>query len=265
MSVINRNPYAVSAFQGLFVDSPVVPIKSKRNPTINDKAPLGTIWLNTVSNGAFILVSIISNVATWVSIIGGSSALQTLTGDSGGAVGPTMNNISLLGSGSIAVAGNPGTSTLTISNTPSSNIASFSAYLSSTQNNVTGDGTAYTIIYDTVLYNNGSAYNNGTGVFTAPQTGLYYFQSQVVFSDTVGITNTNLSLVTTNKTYASHGSLTWVESGSSRAAMYYSVICEMSAGDTASFVLTFSGGTKIVDVIGDATNPYTAFTGYFIG
>lgn len=38
---------------------------------------------------------------------------ETLTGNSGGAVGPTAGNINTLGTGSITVVGNPGTSTLT--------------------------------------------------------------------------------------------------------------------------------------------------------
>lgn len=42
--------------------------------------------------------------------------VQTLTGNTGGAVGPTAGNINVVGDGStITVAGNPGTSTLTIS------------------------------------------------------------------------------------------------------------------------------------------------------
>lgn len=40
---------------------------------------------------------------------------ETITGNSGGAVGPTLNNINLIGAGGVDVAGNPGTSTLTIS------------------------------------------------------------------------------------------------------------------------------------------------------
>ncbi len=50
---------------------------------------------------------------------GGAGAVSTLTGNTGGAVGPTANNINVVGSGTIAVAGNPGTSTLTISVTGS--------------------------------------------------------------------------------------------------------------------------------------------------
>lgn len=41
------------------------------------------------------------------------TALATLTGNSGGAVSPTLSNINTLGTGSITVVGSPGTSTLT--------------------------------------------------------------------------------------------------------------------------------------------------------
>jgi hypothetical protein len=44
----------------------------------------------------------------------GSSSLVSLTGNTGGPVFPTANNINLIGSGPLSVAGNPGTSTLTI-------------------------------------------------------------------------------------------------------------------------------------------------------
>jgi hypothetical protein len=44
-----------------------------------------------------------------------STVVETLTGNSGGAVGPDgSHNINVIGSGTISVAGNPGTNTLTI-------------------------------------------------------------------------------------------------------------------------------------------------------
>ena len=46
---------------------------------------------------------------------GGSSFVNTLTGNSGGAVPPTGGNIDIEGDGIVTVTGNPGTSTLTIS------------------------------------------------------------------------------------------------------------------------------------------------------
>lgn len=39
--------------------------------------------------------------------------METLTGNSGGSVSPTNNNINTVGTGSITIVGNPGTSTLT--------------------------------------------------------------------------------------------------------------------------------------------------------
>lgn len=52
----------------------------------------------------------------------GPTAVETLTGNTGGAVGPTGNNINVVGTGSINVAGSPGTSTLTISSTVASTV-----------------------------------------------------------------------------------------------------------------------------------------------
>lgn len=54
----------------------------------------------------------IYNTLSSVIPIGG---IATLTGNSGGAVGPTAGNIDIVGSGIVSVVGNPGTSTLTIS------------------------------------------------------------------------------------------------------------------------------------------------------
>lgn len=45
----------------------------------------------------------------------GHTAIETITGDTGGAVSPDISfNVNLLGGGSIVVSGNPGTNTLTI-------------------------------------------------------------------------------------------------------------------------------------------------------
>lgn len=54
---------------------------------------------------------------------GGGGALDTLTGNTGLAVGPDGSaNINIVGSGTISVAGNPGTNTLTISSSASASI-----------------------------------------------------------------------------------------------------------------------------------------------
>lgn len=54
---------------------------------------------------------------------GGGSDILTLTGNSGGSVGPSIGgNVNLVGTGVITIVGNPGTNTLTV--TPSGAIAS---------------------------------------------------------------------------------------------------------------------------------------------
>lgn len=78
-------------------------------------------WLNTTSNVPWVLVSLKGNalsrgeLAVWINLGGGD--IETLTGNTGGAVGPDgAFNINVVGDGTtIAVAGNPGTNTLTIS------------------------------------------------------------------------------------------------------------------------------------------------------
>ena len=44
---------------------PLKPIVSDRNPTGNDKAQLGQLWINPTVNTAYILVSVTNNVAIW--------------------------------------------------------------------------------------------------------------------------------------------------------------------------------------------------------
>lgn len=60
-------------------------------------------------------------MGTFFTNSGPSGFVQTLTGNSGGPVGPTGGNINVVGTGTITVVGNPGASTLTI--TPSGSIA----------------------------------------------------------------------------------------------------------------------------------------------
>ena len=58
-----------------------------------------------------------------------------------------------------------------------------SAYLSSTIQNVTGDGTYYQIVFDTAPVNVGSNYNTSTGVFTVPITGNYMLSCAILLQN----------------------------------------------------------------------------------
>jgi hypothetical protein len=90
---------------------------------------------------------------------GSLGAVETLTGNSGGAVGPTAGNINVVGTGSITVTDNPGTSTLTISSSAVSGII--------TLDGNSGSATGSTVIVTTSILN-----ANGTSKFSGSSNVL---------------------------------------------------------------------------------------------
>ncbi len=78
------------------------PIVSTRNPTTADKALIGTLWVNTSNDDAFILTSIVANSANWASTTGGGGTFSSLT--------VTPGPISLTGTTTINTTGSATTS-----------------------------------------------------------------------------------------------------------------------------------------------------------
>lgn len=113
--------------------------------------------------------------------IGGVS---TLTGNSGGAVGPTLGNINVLGGTGITVTGNPGTSTLTITSSGITNL---------TYTGINHAASPYTVL----LTDDYISADVTAGVITvllpnAPATGKVY-----IIKDKVGLAATSNITVTT--------------------------------------------------------------------
>lgn len=115
MTQLNGNYYTVTAASGttftLNVDSTGFSAFTSGGTAVA-QVPLEYILLGFISTGGVLR-------ANWALIAEagspGGGAVETLTGDSGGAVPPTSGNINILGtSGQITVTGNPGTSTLTL-------------------------------------------------------------------------------------------------------------------------------------------------------
>lgn len=104
---------------GRFSDNPFVDQFSTRSPTQYDiNFPIQKKWLNTTTNELWELKSFSTvagvTTANWIKLAG-AAFLESLTGNSGGAVPPTANNINVVGDGTyITTVGNPATSTLTI-------------------------------------------------------------------------------------------------------------------------------------------------------
>lgn len=256
-----------------------------RDPTVRDNAgfQIGDYWINQSSNDLWYLAQK-SNPpqyqdALWIQL-GKGPSIRTLTGDTGGPVGPDVNgNINTLGTaGEILVTGNPGTNTLTWSlANPLAGTSAFGAGITANIPNVTGAGTAYDIIFDEIYYNVGAHYNGATGTYTAPHTGLYQFNSTVSLTGLdhlMGAALASFRVVGTgpcvgfwgfirNNPYATEDNVSsigvWRHNGSHSLflnagdTVQVRIQVEGGAGDTA---IVFDGGTTIIST--------TLFTGYNI-
>lgn len=100
--------------------NPFVDVFETRNPTLDDvNFPIQKKWLNTTTDDLWELKSFSSfngiTTANWVHINSTGSVVTDLTGNTGGTVPPTGNNINVFGDNVfIKTVGNPGASTLTI-------------------------------------------------------------------------------------------------------------------------------------------------------
>jgi len=126
----------------------------------------------------------------------------------------------------------------------------FSAYLSTPQANVTGDGTTYTIVCDTALSNVGSAYSTGTGLFTAPSTGFYFFNKTTAYAGLVA--QTSIINIWTGSVYQMRS---LQEEGAFIGAGGTYITSEswsipMTAGDTMSIQANAGGSTKTAIIYG---------------
>jgi len=98
-----KNPLGNSkepqSYEGINVIVPVGGwrlIRSTRSPTTSDiKYPIGSIWVNTSNNTAWLLTS---NPGSWSEFAASvAGAVTSLTGDSGGAISASGGNITLAG------------------------------------------------------------------------------------------------------------------------------------------------------------------------
>lgn len=138
----------------------------------------------------------------------------------------------------------------------------FFARVSGNPASVTGDGTAYTVIYDTQVFQQGANYSTSTGIFTAPVTGIYQF---IVVVGVQGITalhtqcNITISNNTSGATYIVRaGALFPIINADGINGIQNQIIMNLTAADQVATILTVSGSTKTINVFGSNNSSWFA-------
>jgi hypothetical protein len=144
--------------------------------------------------------------------------------------------------------------------------SSFFANVGTTITDVTGDGTLYTIVFDTEVYDQNADYNNSTGIFTAPVTGRYNFSSTVGVSGLlVGHTRELLLFNASNRAVRFIDMAPFTISTGTTLILTGSTYIDMDAADTIAIVVFISGSTKTVDILGTTGgNTQASFSGQLL-
>jgi hypothetical protein len=135
------------------------------------------------------------------------------------------------------------------------------AYLSSTQSNVTGDGTMAQVNFNAEIYDQTN--NFASYAFTAPITGKYLLTTSIYLDGrNTSATQTAIQIATSNRTYYRQDSL---GSGTSSFGIQMTTIADMDSSDTATVSCMVAGvSSKTVDFLGDSTDMRSYFAGVLL-
>lgn len=139
----------------------------------------------------------------------------------------------------------------------------FHAWISTAQNNVTGAGTYYDVIFQTERYDVSSSYNATTGVFTAPATGKYLFTSQIEYTGiTAAMTWGEMGFQVNAATIV--GGLSYINVGAAAVigtfiSLQNTCLMSLTAGDTVRV------RTRIQNGAGDTADLAVSTSSFFAG
>lgn len=191
---------------GSFSLNELAPMVASRAPTTADsKFPIGKIWSYPANSAAYILVSKSSSSgglvsATWDLFGGGGASIDTITGDSGGALSPSSGNLNILGTASqITTTGLGSTLTLALASsiTGLTSVSSTTFVTSATlenlnitANDITAAGSNSNIDIDLIPKGSGVVHITNGGLFQSAGD-IINFHSSSAADVTIEVTNSD--------------------------------------------------------------------------
>ena len=139
------------------------------------------------------------------------------------------------------------------------NVPAFGArQLSNSHTSAGNDSANEILVFSSVLYNVGNAYNSSTGVFTCPLAGSYFFSFSGLYNN--GQNTTGTAYIRLNGS----GSST---TGEKYRAFHHNSGTNYQQISTAGVIVAAVNDTVDVytDIVGWHIGAETAFSGYFIG
>jgi len=249
---------------------PVLGINVDANTGPGTDPVIPTSGIITVTGAQVAPATVGANVIRTDSLAANTYTIEVQQADTAAASDTTKNgvahfnsaNFSDNNSGFISLAGG-------------ATVSSFLAFLNASVANVTGDGTAYPIVLNSTSYNVGSNFSTGTGKYTAPVDGKYFFSATVPILN-IGAAHDkgrwsiiieNAAAVTQQSYEYCQVSPAAVRNADTNACFAGSVIVTMAATDRAYIMIQVDSSTKTVGVGGSGavtSSPYATLSGYLL-
>jgi hypothetical protein len=140
------------------------------------------------------------------------------------------------------------------------NAPNFEAHETAAPTAVTGDGTAYTILFDDEKKDVRSNYTPATGIFLTSVAGEYEFSYIVALTGFVSHNALSIYLVAGSNTYYLFGgNPVSIKNASNEIIMGTSVKCTVGSAENVYVVALVSGGAKVIGIKGFAFSKFSGF------
>jgi hypothetical protein len=148
----------------------------------------------------------------------------------------------------------------------------FFSYLSTNLINAVPQNSNYTVVFDTIVYDQNNNYSTTSGIFTAPITGVYYFTSVSTVTGTLGNGATEIRYIIigsgTNESFRAYKAnpQTAPSVDNSNLTLGGQAFIRLNAGDTIQMQIAQFNGNSNTTLLGGApsSNAVTFFQGFLV-